>query len=56
MITQIEGYEDPTERVTPQNYEEQYKSFRWAEAYFIYHLMHPYAVWMPDAELPPNVM
>ncbi|MCZ6598968.1 MAG: PspC domain-containing protein [Planctomycetota bacterium] len=31
---------------------QQYKAFRWAEGYFIYHLMHFYGAGMPAAELP----
>ncbi|MFN0243134.1 MAG: hypothetical protein ACKVWV_09615 [Planctomycetota bacterium] len=34
---------------------DQYRQFAWAEAYFLYHLMHPYGIGMPDAELPPQV-
>jgi hypothetical protein len=55
LIPQIEGFEDPTERVTKANYEEQYQEFRWAEGFFIYHLMHPYGIGMPEGALPPFV-
>jgi hypothetical protein len=55
LIPQIEGFEDPTERVTKSNYEDQYQQFRWAEGFFIYHLMHPYGIGMPDGALPPFV-
>jgi hypothetical protein len=55
LVPQIEGFEDPTERVTERNYEEQYQQFRWAEGFFIYHLLHPYGIGMPDAALPPMV-
>ncbi len=56
LIPQIDGFEDPTERVTAANYEAQYKAFAWAEAYFIYHLIHPYGIGMPAVDLPPPVL
>ncbi|HED67021.1 MAG TPA: hypothetical protein ENJ09_15875 [Planctomycetes bacterium] len=34
---------------------QQYEAFRWAEGYFIYHLMHLYGIGMPKAPLPPRV-
>jgi hypothetical protein len=38
-------------------YREEYRAFRWAEGYFIYHLIHPYGIGMPEQpELPPAVM
>ncbi len=55
LVPQIDGFEDPAQRVTAENYEEQYRAFAWAEAYFLYHLMHPYGIGMPDTPLPPNV-
>lgn len=55
LIPQIDGFEDPSERVTAANYEEQYKAFAWAEAYFLYHLIHPYGIGMPEGALPPQV-
>lgn len=33
----------------------QYKAFRWAEGYFIYHLLHLYGFGMPEGELPQQV-
>jgi len=54
LVPQIDGFEDPKQRVTAENYEEQYKAFRWAEGYFIWHLMHPYGVGMPEASIPPQ--
>jgi len=55
LVPQIDGFEDPDQRVTEANYEEQYKAFRWAEGYFLYHLMHPYGIGMPEAVLPPGI-
>lgn len=52
LVPQIDGFEDPQERVTEANYESQYKAFRWAEGYFLYHLMHPYGIGLPEAEIP----
>jgi hypothetical protein len=34
---------------------EQYQAFRWAEGYFLYHLLHLYGIGMPTADLPPSV-
>jgi len=55
LVPQIEGFEDPTERVTEKNHEEQYQQFRWAEGFFLYHMMHPYGMGMPNGALPPSV-
>jgi hypothetical protein len=55
LIPQIEGFEDPTERVTASNHESQYQQFRFAEGFFFYHLMHPYGAGMPKGILPPQV-
>lgn len=55
LVPQIDGFEDPEQRVTAANYEEQYAAFRWAEGYFLYHLLHPYGIGMPAAELPPGI-
>ncbi len=55
LVPQIDGFEDPDQRVTAANYEEQYAAFRWAEGYFLYHLLHPYGIGMPEAELPPGL-
>jgi hypothetical protein len=54
LIPQIDGFEDPAQRVTAENYDDQYKAFAWAEAYFVYHLLHPYGIGMPEKPLPPN--
>lgn len=55
LVPQIEGFEDPEQRVTPQNYEEQFDAFKWAEGYFLYHLTHLYGIGMPEAQIPPGV-
>jgi hypothetical protein len=55
LVPQIEGFEDPEQRVTPANYEAQYAAFRWAEGYFLYHVLHPYGIGMPEAVLPPGI-
>ena len=39
LVPQIEGFEDPEQRVTAANYEDQYAAFRWAEGYFLYHVL-----------------
>jgi hypothetical protein len=54
LVPQIDGFEDPKQRVTDANYEEQYKAFRWAEGYFLWHMLHLYGVGMPTAEIPPQ--
>lgn len=56
LIPQIEGFEDPEQRVTPANYEEQYQQFRWAEGYFLYHMKHLYGIGMPQADIPEPVL
>lgn len=55
LVPQIEGFEDPEQRVTAANYEDQYAAFRWAEGYFLYHVLHPYGIGMPEAVLPPGI-
>ena len=55
LVPQMDGFEDPTQRITAENHEEQYKQFRWAQGYFLYHLSHPFGVGLPKAELPPQV-
>lgn len=52
LVPQIDGFEDPEQRVTAENYDDQYDAFRWAEGYFLYHLMHLYGIGMPEAEIP----
>lgn len=54
LVPQISSFEDPDVRVTPENYEEEYAAFRWAEGYFLYHLLHLYGIGMPEGELPPQ--
>jgi len=54
LVPQIEGFEDPGERVTEANYEQNYKAFRWAEGYFFYHLLRPYGIGMPEVVIPPQ--
>lgn len=52
LVPQIQNFEDPDERVTPENYESNYDQFRWAEGYFLYHLVRPYGIGMPKPEIP----
>lgn len=56
LVPQIDGFEDPEMRVTEENYEEQYKAFAFAEAYFLYHLTHLYGIGGPieEAKQPPG--
>jgi hypothetical protein len=51
LVPQMDGFEDPDQRITPQNYEEQYKQFAFAEGYFLYHVLHLYGIGMPQAQL-----
>ncbi len=53
LVPQMDGFEDPAQRITAENYEQQYKQFRWAQGYFLYHLSHPFGAGLPTAELPP---
>ncbi|MFN0008183.1 MAG: hypothetical protein ACKVXR_09770 [Planctomycetota bacterium] len=39
-----------------KGYRREYEAFRWAEGYFLYHLMHPYGIGMPEPGLPPQVV
>ena len=77
LIPQIDGFEDPEQRVDmareyedfkefqehgyqklPRQLEdghEQYQAFRWAEGYFLYHMLHLYGIGMPDAGLSPQM-
>jgi phage shock protein PspC (stress-responsive transcriptional regulator) len=34
---------------------EQYEAFRWAEGYFVYHMLHLYGLGMPEAGLTPSM-
>lgn len=52
IVPQIEGFEDPEERVTEANYERNFAAFSWAESYFLYHLLHPYGIGMASQEVP----
>ena len=52
LVPQISSFEDPRMRVTPANYEQEYSAFRWAEGYFLYHMLHLYGIGMPEAEIP----
>lgn len=52
LVPQIEGFEDPHERVTEETYEYQYEAFAFAEGYFLYHMLHLYGVGMPETALP----
>lgn len=54
LVPQIDGFEDPKQRVTAENYEEQYKAFRWAEGYFLWHVLHLYGIGMPEESIPPQ--
>jgi len=38
-----------------KRWKNEYSAFRWAEGFFLYHLMHPYGIGMPEASLPPGV-
>jgi hypothetical protein len=40
------------QRARLRKYRAEYQTFRWAEGYFIYHLIHPYGIGMPSAMLP----
>ncbi len=77
LVPQIDGFEDPEQRVDlAREYEdyllfrergyqklpaeledrfEQYQAFRWAEGYFLYHLLHLYGIGMPEAALAPRM-
>ncbi len=77
MVPQIDGFEDPDQRVDlvaeresfhvfrEQGFTklpgsmrrdfEQYEAFRWAEGFFLYHLLHPYGIGMPKGELMPRM-
>lgn len=56
LVPQIEGFEDPAQRVTPQNHESQFRQFLWAEGYFFYHLRNLYGIGMPEAQMPPGAV
>jgi hypothetical protein len=52
LVPQMDGFEDPETRITRQNYEPQYQRFADAEAYFLYHLTHPYGIGIPADPMP----
>ncbi len=76
LVPQIDGFEDPDQRVDLareradyglfrqygyqklpaelQDGHEQYEAFRWAEGYFLYHLLHLYGIGMPSGDLTPQ--
>ncbi len=78
LVPQIDGFEDPDQRVDfareradyelfrefgyqklPANLadgHEQYQAFRWAEGYFLYHLLHFYGIGMPSGDLTPQML
>jgi len=77
LVPQIDGFEDPDQRVDlakeredyrqferfgwqklpaeDQDGFEQYEAFRWAEGYFVYHMLHLYGVGMPEVDLMPEM-
>ncbi len=78
LVPQIDGFEDPDQRVDfekeyadyvvfkdkgyqklpleLQDRNEQYQAFRWAEGYFLYHMLHLYGIGMPSADLSPQMV
>jgi hypothetical protein len=56
LVPQIEGFEDPEERVTEANYERNFRDFAWAESYFLYHILHPYGIGMPQTPIPAEAL
>lgn len=38
-----------------KRWKNEYAAFRWAEGYFVYHMLHLYGIGMPEASLPPSV-
>lgn len=48
---------NPDQRERLYDYRAQYMLFRWAEGYFVYHLIHPYGIGMPkQGDLPQSVL
>ena len=39
-----------------KGYRRQYDTFAFAEAYFLYHVLHPYGIGMPEAGVPESVL
>ncbi len=59
LVPQIDGFEDPQTRVAAEDtatWRDQYASFRFAEGYFFYHLLHPYGLGMPKGEIPEQAL
>jgi hypothetical protein len=56
LVPQIDGFEDPRQRVTAENDAEQYQAFRWAEGYFLWHLLHLYGLGTPEGGLDPRAV
>lgn len=56
IVPQIQGFEDPEERVTQANYERNFADFAWAESYFLYHVLHPYGIGMPQQGIPQEAL
>lgn len=38
-----------------KRWKNEYAAFRWAEGFFLYHMLHLYGIGMPEAALPPGV-
>ncbi len=38
-----------------KQWKNEYAAFRWAEGFFVYHLLHLYGIGMPESALPPGV-
>lgn len=61
MIPQIDPVDDPDARVMApgvpgSNYEQHYQQFRFAQSYFLWHLLHLYGFGMPSGEIPPQAV
>jgi hypothetical protein len=61
MIPQIDPVDDPDARVMAaeaprSNYEQHYQQFRFAQSYFLWHLLHLYGFGMPEGEIPPQAV
>ncbi|MBL8860434.1 MAG: hypothetical protein JNK02_00335 [Planctomycetes bacterium] len=38
-----------------KRWKNEYAAFRWAEGFFVYHMLHLYGIGMPEAALPPGI-
>jgi len=38
-----------------KRWKNEYAAFRWAEGFFVYHMLHLYGIGMPESSLPPGV-